>query len=123
MVFVKDEQDIATALQFVQTWDLELAIACGRHSYYKASTTRGGLVIGEFILLPRWNNELMNDTDLKEMKRVVIGVENMIVTAQGGCQAIDLEAPLLERGLMVVMGAANDTGQLIRIRFRVRSCL
>ncbi|KAE8454687.1 hypothetical protein EG329_000310 [Mollisiaceae sp. DMI_Dod_QoI] len=88
IVFCESEQDIAACLKFVQQWDLEFVIACGRHSYYKASTTK----------------------DLAKMKKVSIDKEGMKITAQGGCQAADLEFPLQELGLSVVMGAANDTG-------------
>ncbi|KAF8847587.1 FAD-binding domain-containing protein [Acephala macrosclerotiorum] len=93
IVYCESEQDVAACLKFVQQWDLEVVIACGRHSYYKASTTKGGLVI-----------------DLAKMKKVSIDREGMKITAQGGCQAADLEIPLQEQGLSVVMGAANDTG-------------
>ncbi|CZR63147.1 uncharacterized protein PAC_13044 [Phialocephala subalpina] len=80
IVYCESEQDVAACLKFVQQWGLEVVIACGRHSYYKASTTKGGLVI-----------------DLAKMKKVTIDKEGMKITAQ-------------EQGLSVVMGAANDTG-------------
>jgi FAD/FMN-containing dehydrogenase len=44
------------------------------------------------------------------MKRVSIDEENLTITAQGGCQAIDLETPLQKLGLSVVLGAVSDTG-------------
>jgi len=45
IVFVETEADISAVLQYVQQWDLEFVISCGRHSYYGASSTTG-LVIG-----------------------------------------------------------------------------
>ncbi|PVH75609.1 FAD-binding domain-containing protein [Cadophora sp. DSE1049] len=93
IVFVSSEEDVGTALKYAQEWDLEVVISCGRHSYYGASSTSGGLVI-----------------DLRKLKKVEIDVEGMSITAGGGCQAVDLETPLQELGLSVVMGAANDTG-------------
>jgi hypothetical protein len=50
------------------------------------------------------------ETDLRKMKKVTIDVEGMSITAQGGCQAIELEPPLQELGYSVVMSAANNTG-------------
>lgn len=50
VVLVETEADVSATLQFVQQWDLELAIACGRHSYYEASSTTG-LVLGRKLLL------------------------------------------------------------------------
>lgn len=44
------------------------------------------------------------------MKAISINQEAMSITAQSGCQAIDLETPLQALGLSIVMGAANDTG-------------
>ncbi|KAH7390390.1 hypothetical protein BKA64DRAFT_757712 [Cadophora sp. MPI-SDFR-AT-0126] len=93
IVFVISDEDVATALKYAREWDLEVVIACGRHSYYGASSTSGGLVI-----------------DLRKLKKVEIDVEGMSITAGGGCQAVDLETPLQELGLSIVMGAANDTG-------------
>lgn len=49
--------------------------------------------------------------DLRNMKGVSIDEEGMSITAQGGCRAIDLETPLQELGLSVVLGAVNDTGE------------
>lgn len=51
MVFVENEADVAACLQFVQVWDHEVAVACGRHSYSGASASRG-LVIGKFVGFP-----------------------------------------------------------------------
>ncbi|KAH7311839.1 hypothetical protein BKA65DRAFT_574448 [Rhexocercosporidium sp. MPI-PUGE-AT-0058] len=93
IVLVASEADVVAALKYAQDWDLEVVISCGRHSYYGASSTSGGLVI-----------------DLRKMKKVEVDVEGMNITAGGGCQAVGLETPLQELGLSVVMGAANDTG-------------
>lgn len=68
--------------------------------------------------------------DLRRLKTVSIDQERLTVTAGGGCQAVDLEAPLqgaldlsfvlaialltvVELGFSVVMGAANDTGSCL----------
>jgi hypothetical protein len=63
------------------------------------------------------------------MRKVTLDKENMTITAQGGCLAMDLEKPadganawhvysensrltlVTAEGLSVVFGAANDTGQ------------
>ncbi len=45
------------------------------------------------------------------MKKVLIDLENLTITAGGGCQAIDLEEPLQAKGYYAVFGAANDTGE------------
>lgn len=70
-----------------------MTIACGRHTYSGASGIVGGLII-----------------DLKKMNKVVIDKEALTITAQGGCQARDLEGPADAEGLSVVMGAVNYTG-------------
>jgi len=37
---------------------------------------------------------MLTKTDLCKMKKVKIDIEGMGITAQGGCQAIDLDTPL-----------------------------
>ena len=46
------------------------------------------------------------------MNAVKIDKEAKTITAQGGCKAEDLEVPLENEGLCVVMCHANDTGKL-----------
>lgn len=46
-MFVESDADVAAALEYAQKWKLQVVIACGRHSYYGASSTTGGLVVGE----------------------------------------------------------------------------
>jgi hypothetical protein len=54
-MFCESDEDVSACLQYVQKWDLEMVISCGRHSYYGASSTHG-LVIGERLaLLTRLN--------------------------------------------------------------------
>ncbi|KAL4781312.1 hypothetical protein BJX76DRAFT_360008 [Aspergillus varians] len=93
IAFCESESHVIGCLDFVQKWAVELAIACGRHSFYGASSTANGLVI-----------------DLKKMNKVSIDKAAMTCTAGGGCRAIDLETPLQAENLSVVMGAINDTG-------------
>ena len=50
------------------------------------------------------------------MRNVSIDKEALSITAQGGCQAVDLESPLQAEGFSVVMGAANDTGEFVVLR-------
>ncbi|KUJ10052.1 FAD-binding domain-containing protein [Mollisia scopiformis] len=93
VVFVDSEQDVVACLKFVQEYDMDVTIASGRHSYYKASSTKGGLVI-----------------DLGRMRKVSIDKKSMKITAQGGCKVVDLETPLQKQGLSAVFGTINDTG-------------
>ncbi|KAL2862526.1 FAD-binding oxidoreductase [Aspergillus lucknowensis] len=93
IAFCETEDHVIDCLHFVKKWAVELAIACGRHSFYGASSTVNGFVI-----------------DLKKMNKVSIDKAAMTCTAGGGCRAIDLETPLQAEGLSVVMGAVNDTG-------------
>lgn len=46
VVFCKTEADISACLVWIRKYDVEMTISCGRHSYYGASSTDGGLVIG-----------------------------------------------------------------------------
>lgn len=41
---MENDADVGVALQFVQKWDLELAIVCGRHNFAGASATKGLLI-------------------------------------------------------------------------------
>jgi hypothetical protein len=50
IVFCEIDEDVAACLKYIQKWDLDMSIAAGRHSHYGASSTDGGLVIGEFAL-------------------------------------------------------------------------
>jgi len=45
------------------------------------------------------------------MRKVSIDITNETVTAQGGCQAVDVENPLAAAGYYAVFGAVNDTGK------------
>lgn len=49
IVFCETDEDVAASLKYVQRWDLDVTIAAGRHSHYGASSTDGGLVIGELL--------------------------------------------------------------------------
>lgn len=93
-MIVESEEDVAATLQYAQKWKLDLVVASGRHSYYGASSTTGGIVI-----------------DLQKLRKVSIDLESKTATAQGGCKAVDLEEPLAVEGYSVVMGAFNDTGK------------
>jgi FAD/FMN-containing dehydrogenase len=44
-VIVESEADVAATLLFAQKWKLDLVVASGRHSYYGASSTTGGVVV------------------------------------------------------------------------------
>jgi len=89
---------------FAHFCDLYMTICCGRHSYYSASSTDGGLGVGEshppFSFqevvweTALWYWIMLTKTDLCKMKKVKIDIEGMGITAQGGCQAIDLDTPL-----------------------------
>ena len=46
-MYCESDNDVATCLKYGQQHELDLVIACGRHSYYGASSTNGGLVIGK----------------------------------------------------------------------------
>jgi hypothetical protein len=47
IVFCESEADVVACLSFLQKWDLDLAVAGGRHTYSGASST-AGFVIGKF---------------------------------------------------------------------------
>jgi len=47
IVFCESEADVVACLNFLQKWDLDLAVAGGRHTYSGASSTTG-FVIGKF---------------------------------------------------------------------------
>jgi len=46
VIFCESEDDVAATLKYVRRWSLDFVIACGRHSYYGASSTTG-VVIGK----------------------------------------------------------------------------
>jgi len=46
VVFCESDKDVAASLKYVQKWDLDVTISAGRHSHHGASSTDGGLVIG-----------------------------------------------------------------------------
>ena len=46
IVFCESDEDVAASLKYVQKWDLDMTISAGRHSQHGASSTDGGLVIG-----------------------------------------------------------------------------
>jgi hypothetical protein len=51
IVFCESDEDVSTCLHYVQEWDLDLAVASGRHTYSGASST-SGFVIGNLIFHP-----------------------------------------------------------------------
>jgi FAD/FMN-containing dehydrogenase len=68
VAFVKDANDVALALEYARTNDLQIAIRCGGHSPSGASSTNGGLV----IYLSRYFNYAVVDPD-KRTARVGAG--------------------------------------------------
>lgn len=85
--------DIATALSFVQTWSLDLAVCGGGHSTSGASSSDGGLVI-----------------DLSLMRGVTVDKQAKTITAQGGCTWEDVDKAGYDHGLVTVGGTVNHTG-------------
>ena len=51
VVFCESEEDVTICLRYVQEWNLDLAVAGGRHTYSGASSTTG-FVIGKFYAEP-----------------------------------------------------------------------
>lgn len=51
IVFCESEGDVQICLSYLGVWDLDLAVAGGRHSYNGASST-AGFVIGKFYPEP-----------------------------------------------------------------------
>jgi FAD/FMN-containing dehydrogenase len=110
-VFCESEGDISACLRWSKKWNLDLAIAGGRHSFHAASSTNG-LVIG---MSPQRKFKcyvtLLNGLDLRKMNKVTVDRVGMKVSAQGGCFAEQVEVPAEAEGLSVVMGNVNDTGK------------
>jgi hypothetical protein len=70
-----------------------VTIAAGRQSHYGASSTSGGLVIGELCSLGVVEWLILMVLDPRKMRKVEIDIEKS-VTGQGGYVAADLEKPL-----------------------------
>lgn len=49
IVFAEDEEDVSNTIKFVGKHNLDVAAACGRHSYHGASSSTG-LVLGKNAL-------------------------------------------------------------------------
>jgi FAD/FMN-containing dehydrogenase len=91
VAFVKDTNDVALALEYARTNNLELAIRCGGHSPSGASSAKDGLVVD----LSRYFNYAVIDPE-KRTARVGAG------TLWG-----TVEKEAIQHGLASVAGTVN----------------
>ena len=91
VAFVKDTNDVALALEYARTNNLQIAIRCGGHSPSGASSTKDGLVID----LSRYFNYAVVDPE-KRTARVGAGTL---------WAAVEKEA--IQHGLASVAGTVN----------------
>jgi FAD/FMN-containing dehydrogenase len=93
IVRVADAADIGTAIAAARDLGLEIAVRSGGHSGAALGSTEGGLVI-----------------DLRELKELDIDEEGRTAWAGAGLTAIEVTAPLAERGLAVGFGDTGSVG-------------
>ena len=86
-------QDIAVALDFARTRELEVAVRGGGHNPAGHCVCDDGLVI-----------------DLSEMRGVVVDAEARIAHAQGGSTWLDFDSATQEHGLVTPGGIVGSTG-------------
>ncbi|KAL2864044.1 FAD-binding oxidoreductase [Aspergillus lucknowensis] len=86
-------EDIATALNWSQTHNVDLAIKCGGHSVSGTSSSAGGLVI-----------------DLSRLNSATVNPSTKTITVGGGATWKDVDDALAAHGLAAVGGTVNHTG-------------
>ena len=91
VAFVKDTNDVALALKYARTNDLQIAIRCGGHSPSGASSTKDGLVID----LSRYFNYAVVDPEKRTAR---VGAGTLWGTA---------EKEAIQHGLATVAGTVN----------------
>jgi FAD/FMN-containing dehydrogenase len=91
VAFVKDTDDVALALDYARTNDLQIAIRCGGHSPSGASSTEGGLVVD----LSRHFNYAVVDPDQRTAR---VGAGTLWAT---------VEKEAIQHGLASVAGNVN----------------
>jgi hypothetical protein len=94
VAFVKDTDDIALALKYARTNNLQVAIRCGGHSPSGASSAEDGLVID----LSRYFNY------------AVVDPEKRTARVGGGTLWSTVENEAIQHGLASVAGTVNHTG-------------
>src|SRR3954463_10438089 len=88
-----DAQDVATALQFAQANDLEIAVRGGGHNPAGHCAVDDGLVV-----------------DLSRMQDVRVDPEKQIAVSQGGATWLDFDAATQAHGLVTPGGVVGSTG-------------
>ncbi|KAL1741774.1 hypothetical protein HDZ31DRAFT_66609 [Schizophyllum fasciatum] len=94
VAYVKDAEDIALAIGYARSRNLELAIKCGGHNVPGSSSTEGGLVID----LNRYLDYARVDPEKK------------IGYVGGGALWATVDKAAIEHGLATVGGTVNHTG-------------
>lgn len=96
VIFVKDAEDVATALKYAKENDLPVAVKGGGHNAAGASSVKDGLVID----LSRYVNQVRIDSD-KHLGYV-----------GGGCIWKTVDAEAMKYGLATVGGTVNHVSLL-----------
>ncbi|KAI0249109.1 FAD binding domain-containing protein [Lactifluus subvellereus] len=94
VAFVKDTDDVALALKYARTNNLQIAIRCGGHSPAGSSSAEDGLVV-----------------DLsRHLNYAVVDPEKRTVRVGGGSLWETVEKESIKHGLATVAGTVNHTG-------------
>ncbi|KAI0249113.1 hypothetical protein BJV78DRAFT_1378298 [Lactifluus subvellereus] len=94
VAFIKDTDDVALALKYARTNNLQVAIRCGGHSPAGSSSVEDGLVVD----LSRYFNY------------AVVDPEKRTVRVGGGSLWETVEKETIKHGLATVAGTVNHTG-------------
>lgn len=86
-------RDVVAAVRAAKRHNLRTSVRAGGHGVSGKALVDGGLTI-----------------DLTQMRRVEVDPENLVVTAQGGCQLGDVDAATSAHGLVVPAGIVSETG-------------
>jgi FAD/FMN-containing dehydrogenase len=97
VAFVKDTDDVALALQYARTNNLQVAICCGGHSASGASSVADGVVID----LSRYLNY------------AVVGPEKRTARVGGGSVWETVDRESIKHGLATVAGTVNHVRILL----------